>query len=271
MKQLINIISFLIFPFFVNGQLHDTIPNEEGTFMIILKTEKERIDSLMKEKDGIFFRANYRIIDSSGTVVEESIFNEFGQNGTVEIKRRNGKKKMEQYILENSILTKHYYESGNLKYENNNHFDKSFGFTETRTYYDNEFNSIESLTIEERIVPAKFEGINIKKWRINEKKLMETIIVEQEIKDSIYIPVREITFYPNGEIKEKGEYSKRRFFEFRNQEFYQKWLIDRKEYIDSYAVILNQRVKLKDGEWNYFDDKGNLIKTENYNDGKLIE
>ena len=271
MKRLIFQISFLLLSVLVKGQIYDTIPHWEGGLMIIAKTEDERIDSMMKERGGILFRANYKIIDSLGVIIKESKFDELVGGQTMEIKKKDGKLYVSQYILKNSTLTKEYYESGNLKFEQNNYFDENFGFTETRTYYDNKFNSIEKIIIERRVIPEKFEEIKIEKWQIDEKYRMETLVVEQEVKDSIYVPIREIRFHPNGKIKEKGEYSKRRFFEFRNKEFYRKWLNDGEGYIGNYAVILNQRVKIKNGKWKYFDEAGNLIKEEIYNNGKLIE
>lgn len=271
LKRLIFQISFLLISVLAKGQICDTIPHWEGGLMIIAKTENERIDSLMKERGGILFRANYKIIDSLGVTIKESKFNELVDGQTMEVKKKDGELYVSQYILNNSTLTKEYYASGNLKFEHNNHFDEKFGFTETRTYYDNEFNSLEKMIIERRVIPEKFEEIKIEKWRIDEKYKMETLVVEQEVKDSIYVPIRFACFHPNGKIKEEGEYSQRRFFEFRNKDFYQEWLKDGEGYIDNYSVILNPRVKIKNGEWRYFDEEGNLIKKDFFDNGELMK
>ncbi len=61
-----------------------------------------------------------------------------------------------------------------------------------------------------------------------------------------------IDYYPNGNVKSKGEYK-------RNID--QNWNIDK----------VNEWCAVKNGLWEYFDESGNLIKSEQYENGILIE
>lgn len=242
------IILILSFPILMNGQILDTISNwKMGLDMVIAKSENERLDSLMAERGGILFRANYYLIDSTGKIVEESFFEPLGENGSIEIRRKNGKKLLEQVLLKNSSNTKYYSESGNLEFEENQYYDEDSGNVIRKKYYDNKWNTVEKMYYEKVMQPEPFKGIVIENWQIEEENMVESIVVEQETTKQIFLPTQEISFHPNGKIKEKGTFSNRRFFEFRNKEFYEKWLESGVRFIDNYAVILSERIKVKNG------------------------
>ena len=259
----------------LESQIFDTIPDwKEGLDMVISKAEQARLDSLAKESEygGYLFRANYILIDSAGNIVEESFFEPLVEmNGSIEIRKKNGKKKSEQLLLENTYDTKIYFENGNLEYEEIHYSDKNYGNVIRKKYYDNKWNSIEQINFSQITNPESFEGIVIENWRVDEEYLINSIVVEQEGKNNKFYPIREMRFYPNGKIKEKGSFSKRRFFEFRNEESYNLWQKKGERYLNKYSTILSERVKVKNGKWEYFNEEGDLIKVEIYDDGKLIE
>lgn len=269
MKKNNIILLIFLLPVLLYGQKLDTISNwKVGLDMVIEKSENERIDSLVAENGGVLFRANYYLIDSTGKTVEESFFQHTDENGTMEIKLKNGKKFLEQVILKNSSNTKFYYDSGNLEFEENQYYDDDSGNAIRKKYYDNKWNTIEKIYYEKVTHPESFKGIIIEEWQIEKGNLVESLIVEQNVTKKIYLPIQEISFHPNGKIKEKGSFSKRRFFEFRNKDFYEKWLENKVSYIDNYSVILSKRVKVKNGKWEYFDKSGKLIKEEYWEEGK---
>lgn len=264
------IILILSFPILLNGQILDTISNwKMGLDMVISKSENERLDSLMAEHGGPLFRANYYLIDSTGRIVEESFFEPLGENSSIEIRKKNGKKLSEQVLFKNSSNTKSYFESGNLKFEESQYYDEDSGNVIRKKHYDNKWNTLEKIYYEKVMKPEQFKGIIIEHWQIEEKNMVESVVVEQEVAKEIFLPTHEMSFYPNGKIKEKGTFSKRQFFEFRNKEFYEKWLEDKVRYIDNYAVVLSERIKVKNGKWEYFDEFGKLIKEEYWEEGKL--
>lgn len=275
MIQIIKIVILISLPRLIQGQVFDTIPNFDGTFMVIEERENERIKKLAEQNGYTLLKGNFVLIDSIGKIVSERIYKELGENQSIETHIEGGIKIFEEIYLKNSTAIKQWYPSGNIRFEENSYFYKKFGFKERREYYDNGLNSLKNIYVEKAIEPDTFKGIIIEKWRTYESEKITSHAVEIETNRKIFIPYHEVNFYPNGVIKEEGKFIKRKFWEFRSKEFYEEWLkgekgrINKKGRIDGEMVVLHLTVKVKDGRWKYFDRQGNLIRMETYKDGRL--
>lgn len=90
---------------------------------------------------------------------------------------------------------------------------------------------------------------------------------EEEFDKSGLILWRKVSFRPDGSSENSLEVIDKKRKKYLQQEFYSGGIIkcsgEMKLNMDTYDFI-------KDGKWNYYDEKGNLIKSENYNKGELL-
>ena len=263
---------FFLITIFTNGlcQEYDTLSHWKG-IEITPKYETLRLEKLLEAGGGLF-RSNYIIVDTTtGKIVEESFYKDLEENGLIHLKKQNGNKLMEDYMIPNAIFSKSYFDSGNLEIEVNGYEDEDFGFKIVRKYYDNEWNTIEAIVNEKVMIPEVFDALIIENFVDEYWKEDDVLIVEQKIEKKIYLPVYGMQFYPNGVLKERGSYAKKRFWKFRSKEYYEAWKSGNSPTDVNKNYYKNQLYRVKHGEWEIYSDDGNMDRIEVYEYGILKE
>ena len=251
----IKITLYLIIGFCVNinAQEFDTLFSDLGGMTVFHSEDWKKI---VEQGGGAMLNVNYKKYDENGILIEEMKVVEYGKNHYQTIKWVNGKKVIETYGNEgNKFFMKNIWNhNGELIYQYQCIDDEST----TIEYYNKPPGNIYSI--------QKLKLVNIKKaqnFLEIESKYFWTETIDST---GTWVPNGEfIKFYPNGKIKEKGTYLQSKFKVFKSKEDFEKHQLGDKvtpKYIRKYA---------KDGEWNYFNEIGEIETTENYKNGNLLK